>query len=130
MSEIPRALNALQKLVAGVGMENMLLGNETLRPLLLVMQNVAERHGNGVMAFELGNGGARLSDRLHLGLIVRPEEYPTYRREMDEAMSDELVAVIKANDKRMVAMMLGSAVVLYHDELWIPSAALLPERKH
>jgi hypothetical protein len=45
-------------------------------------------------------------------------------------MSEEVVAAVKANDKRMMAMPIGPTVVMYHEELWIPAAVLLPERKH
>ena len=47
MSEIRRALNALQKMIAKAGIENVPLGNEKLRPLLMVMRDVAERHPTG-----------------------------------------------------------------------------------
>jgi hypothetical protein len=130
MSEIGRALKALQSMVAKSGLENVPLGNEKLRPLLLVMRDVANRHRNEVVVFEVDNDGPRLSDKLRLGLIVRSGEYLAYKREIDEAMSEEVVAAVKANDKRMIAMTIGPTVVVYHEELWIPAAVLLPERRH
>ena len=34
-------------------------------------------------------------------------------------MSDEVVAAVKANDKRVIEMQTRSTVVMYHEELWI-----------
>jgi hypothetical protein len=132
MSEIRRAMKALERMVAQVGMNNIPIGNEKLRPLLIVMQDVAMRHSSGVMVFEMGENvdTNKLPDRLQLGLIIRLGEFQIYRRELDEAMSDEVIAAVKANDKRILARMMGPAVAMYHEELWIPSAVLLPERKH
>jgi hypothetical protein len=91
---------------------------------------VAERHGNEVIVFELDHRGARLLDKLQFGPIVSQGKYQTYRREPGEAMSDEPVAMVTANGKRMIAMPIGPSVVMYHEELLIPATVLLLERKH
>jgi hypothetical protein len=61
---------------------------------------------------------------------VRQVEYLTYKRDLDEAMSDKSMQAVKAKGRRVMARPVGSSMVMYHDELWIPSAVLLRARKH
>ena len=132
MSEIRRAMKAPEKMIAKVGIEDVPLGNDKLRPLLKTMHDVAVRHRNDVVVFGAKEkiDANRLADRLHPGLIVPSGELMAYHRELIEAMNDDVVAAVRENGKRVVLQPFGPAIGMYHDELWIPTEALLPERKN
>jgi len=131
-SEFKRAQRALQKMTRERGMEKMPIYNEALRPLMLIMQDVGQRHELGVVVFDNANANADV-DQLKLGLMVPIAEFMVIQRELRAEIEKHptLAHDITKNARKLICHPAGnSMVMIYHEDLWIPSGALLPEKRH
>ncbi len=136
MTEFKRAQQALKKMAREVGMDNMPIHNEALRPLLLIMQSIAERHDSGVVVFDHVGTRPPASasvDELKFGLFVPISEFMVCQRELRAEIEKHptLAHDITKNARKLICHPAGnSMVMIYHEDLWIPSGALLPEKRH
>lgn len=132
MSEVRRALKALQQMIAKVGIENVPLGNVALRPLLVALHDISLRRGSALIVFERNEriANKQQHDQLMLGLMAQPGQLPIYRKEIGQlfAINQQMRALVTANGRKLMVDPVGPGVLIWHQDLWLPAEVLLLQR--
>lgn len=132
MTEFRRAQQALEKMVREVGIEKMPLHSEALRPLLVILFEVGKRHRAGVTVFDNAGTNAGV-DQMKLGLLVPVSKFMDLQSDLKAEIEKHptLAHDVTKNARKVVCHLASKdLVMIYHDDLWIPIGALLPEKRH
>lgn len=102
-----------------VGIENVPLHDEKLRPLLLLMQRVGEKNGRGVAVFGLGD-----TEKLRFGLFSTADTAQYMGEAVVEEMCEDEAMRAFDGEHHLQVLVQGDRAVLYHNDLWMPIGAL------
>lgn len=117
--EVEQIQRDFKALADKIGIENVPLHDEKLRPLLLLMQRVGEKNGTGVAVFGLAD-----TEKLRFGLFSTADTADNMGRAVVEEMCEDEAMQKFDGEHHLHVMVQGDHAVLYHNDLWMPIGAL------